>query len=99
MKTTYTAAQAQVKVTQSLTGIGDHMSGVGDAMRRAENKVLGMRDKADAMDGLIQSGVLIDPLDNRTAAQRELAVLKATNAVDDELAQLKAETQKALPPR
>ncbi len=99
MKTTYTAAQAQVKVTQSLTGIGDHMSGVGDAMRRAEDKVLGMRDKADAMDGLIQSGVLTDPLDSRTAAQRELAALRATNAVDDELLQLKAETQKALPSR
>lgn len=99
MKTTYTAAQAQVKVTQSLTGIGNSMTGVGDAMRRAEDKVLGMRDKADAMDGLIQSGILEDPLDKRTGAQRELAVLKATNAVEDELAQLKAETQKALPPR
>src|ERR1700761_5167488 len=39
MKTTYTAVQAQVKVTQSLTGVGDDMSGGGDAMRRAEDKV------------------------------------------------------------
>ncbi len=58
MKTTYTAAQAQVKVTQSITGVGDRLSGVGDSMQRAEDKMLGMRDKADAMDGLIQSGVL-----------------------------------------
>jgi phage shock protein A len=100
MKTTYTAAQAQVKVTQSLTGIGDHMSGVGDAMRRAEDKALGMRDKADAMEGLIESGVLRDPLDNRTDTQRQLAALRATNAIDDELQALKAETIKALePPR
>jgi phage shock protein A len=100
MKTTYTAAQAQVKVTQSLTGIGDHMSGVGDAMRRAEDKVMGMRDKADAMDGLIQSGVLTDPLDNRTDTQRQLAAMRETDAVEDELAQLNAETMKAIePPR
>jgi phage shock protein A len=69
-------------------------------MRRAEDKALGMRDKADAMEGLIESGVLRDPLDNRTDTQRQLAALRATNAIDDELQALKAETIKALePPR
>jgi phage shock protein A len=98
MKTTFTAAQAQVKVTQSLTGIGDHMSGVGDAMRRAQDKVHSMRDKADAMDGLIQSGVLSDPFDNRSDTQRQLAALRATNAVEDELALLKSEGVKSIEP-
>ena len=98
MKASYTAAQAQVKVTQSLTGIGTSMSGVGDAMRRAEDKVHGMRDKADAMDGLIQTGVLVDPLDQRSPDQRELAAIRATNAVDDELARLKADSTKAIAP-
>jgi phage shock protein A len=98
LKTTYTAAQAQVKVTESLTGIGHQMGGVGDAMRRAEDKVHTMRDKADAMDGMIESGVLSDPLDSRSGTQRELAAIRATSAVDDELAQLKAETTKAIAP-
>ena len=98
MKASYTAAQAQVKVTQSLTGIGSSMSGVSDTMRRAEDKVHGMRDKADAMDGLIQTGVLVDPLDRRSPDQQELAAIRATNAVDDELARLKAETTKAIAP-
>jgi phage shock protein A len=98
MKTTYTAAQAQVKVTQSLTGIGDSMSGVGDAMRRAEDKVSAMRDKADAMDGLIQSGVLSDPMDGRTSVQHELAALRVTSAVEDELLQLKGQATKAIAP-
>ena len=96
MKATYTAAQAQVKVTQSLTGVGTSMNGVGDAMRRAEDKVHGMRDKADAMDGLIQSGVLIDPLDQRSPDQRELAAIRATTAIDDDLARLKAETTRSI---
>jgi phage shock protein A len=100
MKTTYTAAQAQVKVTQSLTGIGDSMSGVGDALRRADDKVHGMRDKADAMEALIVTGVLTDPLDHRSDVQRQLADLRETSAVDDELAKLKAESTKAIePPR
>jgi phage shock protein A len=98
MKTTFTAAQAQVRVTQSLAGIGEHSAGVGDAMRRAQGKVQDMRDRADAMDGLIESGVLSDPLDARDPAQRELAALRATSAVDAELLQLKAEATRALPP-
>ena len=96
MKTTYTAAQAQVKVTQAMTGIGAGMSGVGDTLRRAQDKVEGMRDKADAMDRLIEHGVLTDPLDARSPQQRELAAIKATDAVDDELVRLKAEARKGI---
>ena len=38
MKSNYTAAQAQVKVTESLTGVGNRLGQVGDTMRRAEDK-------------------------------------------------------------
>ena len=96
MKSTYTAAQAQVKVTQALTGVGQGMSGVGDTLRRAQERVEGMRDKADAMDRLIEHGVLVDPLDSRSPQQHELAMIKAADAVDDELLRLKAETRPAL---
>ena len=91
MKASYAAAQAQVKVTQSLTGIGSELSGVGESYRRAEDKMLGMRDKADAMDGLIEQGILNDPLDQRSGADKELAALRDTHAVEDELALLKAQ--------
>jgi phage shock protein A len=100
MKTTYTAAQAQVKVTESLTGLGKSLSGTGNAMRRATEKVDGMRDKADAMDRMLQAGVLHDQFDDRSAPQREIAAIRAADAVDDELARLKAEMPKAIePPR
>ncbi len=96
MKTTYTAAQAQVRVTESLTGLGNRLSGTGDAMRRAGERVEGMRDRADAMDRMLQAGVLQDQFDDRTATSREIAAIRAADAVDDELARLKAETRKAL---
>jgi phage shock protein A len=91
MKTNYTAAVAQVKATQAMTGVGSSFNNVGDAMRRAEDKVSGMRAKADAMDGLVESGVLVDPLDNRPKEQRELDALRVGSAIDSDLEKLKAE--------
>jgi phage shock protein A len=91
MKSSYNAAQAQVKVSESLTGLGTTIGGVGDTLRRADDKVAGMRAKADAMEGLIESGVLSDPLDNRSTADRELAALRVGGAIDNDLEKLKAE--------
>jgi phage shock protein A len=91
MKSSYAAAQAQVKVTESLTGVGKNLGNVGDAMRRAGDKVQGMQAKADALEGLMQSGVLSDPLDNSTAAQKELNALRSAQSVDADLEKLKAE--------
>ncbi len=90
MKTTYTAAQAQVKVTESLTGLGGHLGSTSDAMRRATERVEGMRDKADAMGRMLDHGLLTDQFDDRSGSKRELDALKAAAFVDDELAQLKA---------
>jgi phage shock protein A len=95
MKASYAAAQAQVKVTQSLTGVGDRMGNVGESLQRAQDKMLGMRDKADAMDALVEQGVLSDPLDKRSRTDKELADLRDAHVVDDQLAMLKA--QMALP--
>ena len=91
MKTSYTAAAAEVKVTQAMTGLGNSFQNVGDSLRRAEDKVAGMRAKADAMDGLIEAGVLVDPLDNRPKEQRELDALRVGSAIDSDLEKLKAE--------
>jgi phage shock protein A len=100
MKSSYAAAQAQVKVTESLTGLGKNLDNVGDAMRRAGDKVSGMQAKADALEGLMESGVLSDPLDKSTSAQKELNALRSSSAVDTELEKLKADmaATKANPP-
>ena len=95
MKASYAAAQAQVKVTQSLTGVGDRMGNTAEALQRAQDKMLGMRDKADAMDALVEQGVIGDPLDKRSRTDKELADLRDAHVVDDQLAMLKA--QMALP--
>jgi phage shock protein A len=91
MKSSYSAAQAQVKVTESLAGVGHDLGSVGDSLQRAEDKVAGMRAKADAMDGMLQTGILNDPLDRRSGTERELDALRSSSAVDTELERLKAE--------
>ena len=93
MKASYAAAQAQVKVTQSLTGTGRQLGSIDGAYHRAEDKMLGMRDKADAMDAMISQGLLDDPLDKRSRTQKEIADLRQDHAVEDDLEMLKAHLQ------
>ncbi|WP_298173305.1 PspA/IM30 family protein [Acidithiobacillus sp.] len=91
MKSQMAAAQAQVKVTESLTGLGHGLDDAGDALRRVQDRTAHEQAKAQAMDGLLESGVINDPLDHRTQTDREMDKLRATSGVDDDLARLKAE--------
>jgi hypothetical protein len=57
--------------------------------------MLNTRDKADAMDAMLQSGLLSDPTDPRSQVEQELGHLRDAHAVDAELLQLKAEMGQA----
>jgi phage shock protein A len=92
VKAQYSAAQAQVKIQEAATGISEEMSDVNLAVERAQDKVLQMQARANAMDELTQSGTLgelgpgsNDPLD------RQLAQLANQGEVDRQLAQLKSQ--------
>jgi phage shock protein A len=91
MKTSYTAAAAQTKVSQSMAGIGNSFSNVGDTLRRARDKVEGIRAKAEAMESLTEAGVLSDAIDGRRKEERELEALRVGSAIDNDLEKLKAE--------
>ena len=91
MKTSYTAAAAQTKVSQAMAGIGSSFGAVGETLRRAQDKVEGMRAKAEAMKSLTEAGVLSDPLDGRRKEERELDALRVGSAIDSDLEKLKAE--------
>ncbi len=93
-KSEMAAARAEVEVSASLTGVGQGMGDAGEAMRRAQERTQQMESKAAAMDGLMESGALNDPLDGRSQVEKELDKMRATGGVEDELAQLKAEMAK-----
>lgn len=58
VKAQYSAAQAQVKINEAVTGISQEMTEMNLAMQRAQDKVLTMQSRANAMETLIEQGTL-----------------------------------------
>ena len=91
IKANYTAAQAQTKINEALSGIGEEMGDVGLAIQRAEDKTTNMQARAGAIDELIASGAL-DDVSNPSGhddISRELDSMSSQADVEAELAALK----------
>jgi phage shock protein A len=91
LKAQTTAAAAQSHVMESLTGIDRSMGDVGDALQRAQDNASHAQAKASALESMLDSGTLQDPLDSRSSVDKQIDALNTTSTVDDELAKLKAE--------
>ncbi len=97
VKAQYKAAEAQVKISETVTGISEEMSEMNLAMQRAQDKVLTMQARANAMDSLIEEGALGeqgllgtgsgDPL------ERELNKVASQQNVDAQLQAMKQQLQ------
>ena len=94
VKAQYSAAEAQVRISEAARGVGGEMADVGLAMQRAIDKTEAMRARANAVQELEAAGTFEDltaigpPQDD---IDRALAQLGAGNVVDADLARLKAE--------
>jgi len=101
IKATYTAAEAQVRIGEAVSGISEEMTDVGMAIDRAENKTAELQARAVAIDELVSTGVLADPSFGGPSSEvdRELAKLTAGSRVDDDLARLKAELGQGTSPK
>ncbi len=60
IKASYTAAEAQTRISEAVSGISEEMGDVGLAMQRAEDKTAQMQARAAAVDELMASGALDD---------------------------------------
>ena len=95
IKAQYSAAEAQVRIKESVTGVSEEMADVGMAMSRAEDKTEQMKAKAKALDEMIDSGVLTDYTNKRDdMIERELEQVSVTASVEEELEKLKVENAK-----
>lgn len=92
----YTVAEAQVQLNETLGGVSHEFADLGLALERAEAKIERTQARAAALDGLLNSGTLLAPVGGDNV-ERELQVLSAGQAVEAELAALKAQTVLALP--
>jgi phage shock protein A len=91
IKAQYTAAEAQVRIKENVTGISEEMTDVGMALDRAEDKTEKMKAKSQALDDMIDSGSLTDYTSDKDDIEKELEESSIKDSVDQELAKLKAE--------
>ncbi len=97
VKAQYGAAQAQVKINEAVTGISEEMSEMNLAMQRAQDKVLNMQARANAMDTLIEQGTLGDQgllgAGSSDPLERELRQISSQQNIEDQLRAMKQQMQ------
>jgi len=97
MKGELAASQSEIQAENALSGLGKGMSDAGEAMQRAQDRVSQSQSKAEAMESLMNDGVLGDALDHRSQTDKDMATLREQSSVDSELAALKEEVAKTTP--
>ncbi len=84
IKATYSAAEAQAKIGEAVSGISSELGDVGLAVQRAEDKTAQMQARAGAIDELVASGALTDMTgtgkDDITVELERMASEKDVNA-------------------
>ncbi len=85
----FTAAEAQVRVKEAMSGVSKDYSELTLAMGRAEGKMEHMLAHASALDALIETGTLELPVGNGDRIERELQEIDRRHATEKELARLK----------
>lgn len=95
VKAQYSAAQAQVKINETVTGISEEMSEMNMAMQRAQDKILSMQARANALDALIESGTLSDQslIGGEDALDRELRQISSQQNIEAQLQAMKQQLQ------
>jgi phage shock protein A len=96
VKAQYNAAQAQVKINETVTGISNEMSEMNLAMQRAQDKVLDMQARANAMEALIDQGTLSEQGmigGSGDTLERELQQISSEQNVEVQLQAMKQQLQ------
>lgn len=93
IKATYTAAEAQTRIGEAVSGISEEMGDVGLAVQRAEDKTASMQARAGAIDELLASGALDDVTGSGRGDDiaKELEQMSSQGGVDRQLEQMRAQ--------
>jgi phage shock protein A len=97
VKAQYGAAQAQVKINEAVTGISQEMTEMNLAMQRAQDKVLTMQSRANAMETLIEQGTLSEQgllgSGSGDSLDRQLQQISSQQNVEAQLQAMKQQLQ------
>ncbi len=85
----YTAAEAQVRVSEAMTGVSGEFADLSMALGRAMEKTDRMQARASAIGSLVDSGRLALPGHVTDPVERELHETAVEHEVDEELERLK----------
>ena len=100
IKATYTAAEAETRINEAVSGISEEMGDVGVAMQRAEDRTEQLQARAGALDELMASGALRDASSPvvHDELQSQLNAVAGTGEVEAELTRIRAELAQAPAP-
>ena len=97
LKASYTAAEAQTRVGEAVSGISGSMGDAALVMQRAQDRISSMQARAGAIDELLSSGALDDLTTGHDDIQAQLDKVASRGQVDSELARLKSELAATAP--
>jgi len=93
VKAQYNAAQAQVRINETLSGISDEMGEMNQAMQRAQDKVLNMQARAQASEVFIEEASPLALPGEGSSLDRELQKIAAEQNIDAQIRALKQHMQ------
>jgi phage shock protein A len=93
IKAQYSAAESEVRIKESITGVLNEVSDLRVALKKAEDKLEKMKAKSVALDQMIDSGLLADYDSNEDKVEKELQNIELQKSVEDELVRLKKEKE------
>lgn len=99
VKARYSAAEAQVRIGEAVTGLSEEFADVGLAMQRAEEKTEHLQARAAAIDELVAEGALEDYTGRSDVIEQELQKMALTTSVESELEAMKRQLQQPPEPK
>ena len=90
----YSTAEAQVRINEAVHGVSQELSELGSELEQAEQKTERMQARADAIDHLVEEGILEVPTaPTGDSVERELAQFDVAREVEEQLAALKRQLE------
>jgi phage shock protein A len=89
----YSAAEAEVRLKESLAGVSGELAELGMAVGRAEEKAERLQARAKAIDSLVDLGSF-PPIGGGDFVEAELLRITVSKEIDAELDRIKKETKK-----
>jgi len=90
----YNAADAEVRIKESLAGVSGELAELGMAVGRAEEKAERLQARARAIDSLVDIGSF-PPVGGGDFVEAELLRITVSKEIDEELERIKKETKKS----